>query len=735
MFRPEGTADQASVSPSIISKPPHVNMKFTLNNPQTTHLMTERRPSFRINKREETESTHEKPKSEMEQYSIRPPSHQVKTQHSIVQKPSKDQAQKTMQILKATHAPKFDLSQNQHFQTSMSTYSKKDYFSVSKATTAPKSPVKIVSTVKNPLRKGVETAKIFKDFEEYKDLPPPRKCKSKDPHKKKAHKLVRVHLKNIGKDGMKDALTKFKFDKKPRVVTNLKEKIAKNKKMIQYEARSLRKANEAESASFCKDVKLVFDRKYEFALERGKIIRLYEKRDKGFVPSKPKSDSLVFDYSNLDFCNKYIFQSCTRFPISAVSDCFYLRKYLKNEPKSMSKHIDKFLMMTVFNSFHSVDLYGDYRSELVLNLAQCSKAFRSRTIFSGQPLFYTYLPNPTVTVDQIDCSYRFRLRYINDEPEGRRNQKDGFLTINQIEVIKTSEFPLNDLEEKIPPKAMYLDKNTLINLLLKKYEYDEGGGDRRRRTTHAFGQSQALAIDDDPNRQRGNLILTKIDSLLNERNDKTRQFMMQHFQIANMSLYNDFFHRHVPIIFRETRREHDRSFRSPYAKNSIADVAVEAMASSGNKLFRSMSSNKDRGTGSEKKIKKELSKGKTFKDAINFKITVNHPPSGAKPAESRGSDEHSVDPEIVSQKNTNKPKDLHLTIKDKFPNSDNPTRLDLANPTMRSKTRIEDHDMDKLSHIPIKTRNHDLMSPSNHSISNHPDQEDEGLSPFADVYF
>ena len=301
-----------------------------------------------------------------------------------------------------------------------------------------------------------------------------------------------------------------------------------------------------------------------------------------------------------------------------------MRKYLKNDPKSMSKHIDKFLMTPIWHLKNTQDHFSRYKSNLFLQYFDFSRSYKSKNIFCGTMLCYNFLPNPNVGYEQLTSSYSFKIGFYQDNDLGMQEDASNILKIDKKQIQKTVEFPQEDMNNHIKPKSIFLDKITLINLLLRKYDYE-------------FGKSSLQVPDqnlkpgsflfDDDNKYKSNHILLKIDGLLEKLNDRTIQYMMEHFQVSNMPEYRDFFHR---LVFVGNKDRVYKKFKHMPTDKTYKNYEIELNSfgyhknnSINPKLFKIDAQEVESDHGASGSIK---SPKNAFKDMIKegFKITVNH---------------------------------------------------------------------------------------------------------------
>jgi hypothetical protein len=421
-------------------------------------------------------------------------------------------------------------------------------------------------------------------------------------------------------------------------------------------------------------------------------------------------------------CKQYFYIAINRRRLSAISDIFFFSKYLKNEPKTMSKHIDKLLMIPLFNTITSSEFLVDYRSQMALQSFDFNRTYKSKSIFCGTTLTYTVLHNPEATYEQLCSSYMFKLRFFPDNDSGL--QED---TVNILKISGTAIKGCYDMEaietDKLPPKAIYLDKNTLMNLLLHKFDYDHDSMAtiKKEKSKNIFKADNMYNIDEEMQKEKSNYVLLRIDKLLDGLNLKSRQYNMSHFQISNMTEYRDFFHRLIVLGKRKelyhSKRKHGDSFT----------VLLDPLApSSNNRFFRDAAASSKRETGSEKRITVNKQQQKLPRDY--FKITINDPNENPMQLPSNN-DSQSSNAVTVLQRDWSRGRtkadhkkgdEVHRNVDHKHTHLQNAQKRHL--PKLK---RLEDDDqIDKLSSIPHKDKV-DIASPSNRSAMSSYEGEEE----------
>jgi hypothetical protein len=98
-------------------------------------------------------------------------------------------------------------------------------------------------------------------------------------------------------------------------------------------------------------------------------------------------------YSN---CKIFFFMAINMRRLTATSEIYFYSKYKKNEPKMMSKHIEKLLMLPIYNLVKSADFLKPYRSPLAIQSFEFNKTYKSKSIFCGTSLYYTVMPTRTL---------------------------------------------------------------------------------------------------------------------------------------------------------------------------------------------------------------------------------------------------------------------------------------------------------------------------------------------------
>lgn len=261
------------------------NLKFSLKPQVPPSFMNDRRPSFRIKRNIEFESSETNLKYEKEgayatpsnyKHSERKEMPSISTQNPVIGL-SNSRISKDQRTVKKNFG---DMN-----GPGISYSIKREAFNISKQNKT--QGTKFLSSSKPTIRTFrkdlINTSNIIKDFEavwEEAKRMIDRTCKSMDYMKTGK---VRVNLSNIGKENKQNMLSHFRFEKKQRKVNTAKEKLGRNKKAIQYEARAIKKNNEAELNNFKKDLKLLIEDKFEFPLDRPKMESTLIKRTENFV--------------------------------------------------------------------------------------------------------------------------------------------------------------------------------------------------------------------------------------------------------------------------------------------------------------------------------------------------------------------------------------------------------------------------------------------------------------------
>jgi hypothetical protein len=395
--------------------------------------------------------------------------------------------------------------------------------------------------------------------------------------------------------------------------------------------------------------------------------------------------------------------------LSATSEIYFYSKYKKNEPKMMSKHIEKLLMLPIYNVVKSSDFLKPFRPPLTIQSFEFNKSYKSKSIFCGTSLFYTALPNPKATVEQLRSSYSFKLRFYQDNQASMQEDEDNILKVNGV-VIKGCYDCEEADTEKAQPKAIYLDKNTLMNLLLQKFDYDNDSFNTiKRNRSKAVVHEKGYNAEEELRKEKSNYVLTKIDKMLEHLNLKSRQFSMVHFQVSNMAEYKDFFHR---LVLVGTKRQ----LFPKYKKGTEVPILLDPLApSSNNKLFRDIATSKSRETGSERNINTKKT-GKLTRE--HFKITVNNPiNSSNQPTsnDSQTSNAATVPQRGVASLATKFINNKRAELKEASANQEdtktvtnNTPNTKLANKTQEKlkviKKMEDDEALDKISHIPLNDK-------------------------------
>lgn len=148
-------------------------------------------------------------------------------------------------------------------------------------------------------------------------------------------------------------------------------------------------------------------------------------------------------------------------------------------------------------------------------------------------------------------SYSFKMRYYMDEEVGLEEDVNGVVKIKGDEISPSYENLLGNLEEDNElPKNIYLDKSTMINLLLRKYNYDIGVTEakmKRRRKSMKLSELPATGSVGELREGKANSVLLDINEMMEGVNQSTLQYIQEHFQATNLQDYNDFFHRYILI--------------------------------------------------------------------------------------------------------------------------------------------------------------------------------------------
>lgn len=160
---------------------------------------------------------------------------------------------------------------------------------LSRATSNPKPVVKMAKKDKT------EIYRVISEIDSYKaDI---EKAKQPAYHYSEAINLKK-HRVNVQEAGLckiktKRLLSNFAFEKKERVAGNIKDKIGKNKKIIQYEAKALKSTNSQDINNFRTQLKLIHleGKNDYFFVELSKINQIHKERMQTFQPPPFKSSS------------------------------------------------------------------------------------------------------------------------------------------------------------------------------------------------------------------------------------------------------------------------------------------------------------------------------------------------------------------------------------------------------------------------------------------------------------
>jgi hypothetical protein len=416
--------------------------------------------------------------------------------------------------------------------------------------------------------------------------------------------------------------------------------------------------------------------------------------------------------------------------LSATSDIYFYSKFKKNEPKMMSKHIEKLLMLPIYNLLKSEDFLKPYRSPLVIQSFEFNKAYKSKSIFCGTSLFYTVLPNPKASLEQLRTSYSFKLRFYQDNQPSMQEDEDNILKINGVVIKGCFDCDEGDTE-KVQPKAIFLDKNTLMNLLLQKFDYDNDSFNTiKRNRSKAVVHDKGYNAEEELKKEKSNFVLTKIDQMIEGLNLKARQFSMVHFQVSNMTEYKDFFHR---LIIVGNKRQLIQKYKKMTEISKLEDPWAPL---SNNKIFRDLAASKSRETGSEKNISTNKKPNKLMRE--HFKITVNNPINTSNHPTSNDSQTSNAATvpqrggiSLVSKILNNKKAEMRegaAKLGEILPVSPNLQNLRLGNKTqekLKTIKKIEDDDaLEKISHIPINDKVEDATPSMRSGMSIYEGEED-----------
>jgi hypothetical protein len=280
--------DPTEVTPKNIKRTGHSQLSVTVNTPQTTLNFQEKKPSVNTVFRG-TDSVETVEKSERTVKAVKPyiaprvmepaPIASIPLQMANPLLQRKSQAF-TINSNKLAHSP-----------------IRRELFTTSKPA-LPLTMISRVASVQKPVLKMIkrdkaDTNKVIAEVNAYKPLIE----KAKRPRFEYSECInFRKHRVNVQETGLvkskvKNLLSNFSFEKKDRVVGNFRERIGKNKKIIQYEAKALKSTNSQDINNFRTQLKLIhLDGKNDyFFVEVSKINQIHKERLENFQPPTFKS--------------------------------------------------------------------------------------------------------------------------------------------------------------------------------------------------------------------------------------------------------------------------------------------------------------------------------------------------------------------------------------------------------------------------------------------------------------
>jgi hypothetical protein len=280
--------EKTESTPKNIKAYPHNAFSVTINTPQTSMNFLEKRSSFRTVKGG-TDSVETVEKSDRTVKPVKPYNLMSKAADvgGIVSIP----LQMANPLLKKK-SQGFTINSIKQAQSPV----RRELFANQK-TSLPLSVLGRVPSVQKPIKmvkkEKADTHQIISDLDAYKQLIE----KAKKPLFEysecinfKKHR-VNVQESHFGKSKTKQILANFSFQKKERVVGNIKDKIGKNKKIIQYEAKALKSTNSQDINNFRTQLKLIHleNKNDYFFVEVSRINEIYAKRQANYQAPSFKS--------------------------------------------------------------------------------------------------------------------------------------------------------------------------------------------------------------------------------------------------------------------------------------------------------------------------------------------------------------------------------------------------------------------------------------------------------------
>jgi hypothetical protein len=281
--------DQAEATPKNMKRTGHSQFSITVNTPQTSMNFQEKRPSLQAGFKG-TDSVETIEKSERTVKAVKP---YIAPKH-IEQSPVITLPVQMQNHLHKRKSQPFTINAG---KPPVQSPVRRELFSTPKPS-LPLTMVSRVASVQKPVlkmikREKTDTNKVIADIDAYKPLIE----KAKRPRFEYAECIefkkhrVNVQEKGLVKSKTKQLLANFSFEKKERVVGNFKERIGKNKKIIQYEAKALKSTNSQDVNNFRTQLKLIhLDGKNDyFFVEVSNINKIHKERLDNFQPPTFKS--------------------------------------------------------------------------------------------------------------------------------------------------------------------------------------------------------------------------------------------------------------------------------------------------------------------------------------------------------------------------------------------------------------------------------------------------------------
>jgi hypothetical protein len=278
------SSDQRSAGQATAKKPVQTDVRFSLAAPQVNSMFFDRRIPARPQSRAPADSVETVSMSDRTAKTPRAP--------AVVR--GADMPAQVNPLLPKKSAPT-----NLTPTLSLQTPTRRD-FSVSTNKFATGSLAKMASTARPTVRmfrrEQVDTRKVIEEVERLAVLMREGRRERFLCSENVDVKAARINVQDpaFRKARVGEVLRRFGFEKKERVMGNVKEKVGKNKKMVQYEAKALKSTNTADVGSFRKDLRLVIEEKYDFFVHVDKIKEINRRRDLLYCPPTFKSNQ-AFD--------------------------------------------------------------------------------------------------------------------------------------------------------------------------------------------------------------------------------------------------------------------------------------------------------------------------------------------------------------------------------------------------------------------------------------------------------